>query len=285
MMKIDANGFAGTGDEIQSMEGFFIDMQKDIKKEKLSSPEQVKFFIDKFFNWFGEKWFSWTNKTDLVKRLKWCQENPWRKEVADVLYYSIVWQICHSFGRVHIPAQFESALLTWKDFFKNNLDTILQPDILTHSFGSVSYRNDYNNYSPKIERWEDCVRFLDKDLRQVSIAQLSNEERKIFQQDAKKFTTDQNYLNSSLYKLADDIEKNGGEKNKFKNLAQTTPSIDPNRKPPPGKVTWAKIKNAQVIDKVRQILEGKSIDTSENNYVPEYDPYDEPEYDPYGGGI
>jgi hypothetical protein len=54
------------------------------------------------------------------------------------------------------------------------------------------------------------------------------------------------------------------------------------KKPTPSKVTWAKIKNAQVIEKVRQILEWKQIDTSENNYVPEYDPYDD---DPYDGGI
>ena len=56
MMKINDNGFAGKdGDEIQCMEGFFSDMQKDIPKGKLDSSQQVKFFMDKFFNRFGEK--------------------------------------------------------------------------------------------------------------------------------------------------------------------------------------------------------------------------------------
>ncbi len=56
MMKIDSGGFATKdGDEKQSMQGFFDDMQKEIPRDTLTSPEQVKFFVDKFFNWFGEK--------------------------------------------------------------------------------------------------------------------------------------------------------------------------------------------------------------------------------------
>jgi hypothetical protein len=50
------------------------------------------------------------------------------------LYYSIVGQICHSFGRVSIPDEFHDALSAWKDFFKNNLNMILQPSTLSASF-------------------------------------------------------------------------------------------------------------------------------------------------------
>jgi hypothetical protein len=50
------------------------------------------------------------------------------------LYYSVVGQISESLGRGTMPSELENALIAWKDFFKTNLDTILQPDILTSSF-------------------------------------------------------------------------------------------------------------------------------------------------------
>jgi len=277
MMKINNDWFAGKdGDEIQCMEGFFTDMQKDIPKTKLDSPQQVKFFMDKFFNRFGEKWFSWTNKTDLVKRLKWCQKNAGKKEVNDILYYSIVGQVCSSFGHASIPPQFEGALLVWKDFFQNNLDTILQPDILTHSFGSPSYLNDYTTSAPELLSWESCVNLLDRDLKQAYMMTASPEEKKAFNAVTAKMKNE-NILNRPLYDLADKLYRDTRTPNRFRSSADAHESNN-TKKPTSSKVTWAKIKNAQVIDKVRQILEWKQLPTSENDYVPE-DPYE----DPYDG--
>jgi hypothetical protein len=37
------------------MQGFFSDMKKSIDTNAHKSPDKVKFYLDKFFNWFGEK--------------------------------------------------------------------------------------------------------------------------------------------------------------------------------------------------------------------------------------
>lgn len=272
MMKIDSGGFATKdGDEKQSMQGFFDDMQKEIPRDTLTSPEQVKFFVDKFFNWFGEKWFSLNKKTELIKRLKWCQQNPNKKEVNDVLYYSIVGEICSSFGHAHIPDQFQNALLVRKDFFKNNLNTILEPNILIHSFGSPSYKNDYDKYEPILEPREDCVKLLDKDLRQAYMYGLPQDQKKLVNQGLVKLKKE-NYLNFRLYDLAEKMYRDTGLPNRFKDSADSESRVAP-KKTTSAKATWAKIKNAQVIDKVRAILEGKPIIDSEedNELPPEYE--------------
>jgi len=259
MMKFDTGGFAGKDtDEIQTMEWFFRDMKEAVKQNTFNkSPEQIKIFMDKFFNRFEEKWFSWTEKTDLIRRLKRCQKNPGRKEVDNVLYYSIVWKICNSFGHVHIPTEFEDALLAWTDFFKHNLNTILQPDIIVRSFSGNSYEDDYKKYEPQLELREDCVNILDKDLRQAYMYGLSQDQKKPLHQYQAKLKS-KTYLNAELYDLADKLSKNCNKENRFRG------SIGEMKKPKSSaKVTWAKIINTTVVDKVRAILEGTPLTSDE----------------------
>ena len=200
MMKFDQNGFAGKdGDEIQTMKWFFADMKDAIPGKKVTSSEEVKFFLEKFFNRFDEKWFSLNNKTTLIKRLKRCQQHAWRKEVDDVLYYSVVGQICDSLGRVQIPDELHDALLSWKDFFKHNLSTILQPDVIASTFGWASYKQDYNRYTPELEPWENCVNILDRDLKQAYLITLPPDQRKLVNQNLTKLKSNQNYLNSHFF--------------------------------------------------------------------------------------
>jgi hypothetical protein len=167
----------------------------------------------------------------LIKRLKWCQKNPHNKEVNNILYYSIVGQVCSSFGRASIPPQFEGALLVWKDFFQNNLDTILQPDILTQSFGSPSYRNDYNAATPELLPWESCVNLLDRDLKQAYMLTLSQEEKKAVNTISAKMKNE-NILNRPLYDLADKLSRDTSIPNRFRSSTDVH-----DKKPTPSKVT------------------------------------------------
>jgi hypothetical protein len=56
MIKIDENGFAGKdGDTKEDMKRFSEKMQEAIPKGKIDSQEQIKFFLGKFMNRFGER--------------------------------------------------------------------------------------------------------------------------------------------------------------------------------------------------------------------------------------
>jgi hypothetical protein len=149
-------------------------------------------------------------------------------------------------------------LIAWKDFFKTNLDTILQPDILTSSFWWTSYLQDYNKAQPKFEPRESCINLLDRDLKQTYFFQLNPEQRK--QMNLKyQHVKSKEYLNGSLYELADKMERNFSIWNRFKNDVTTDMPSSPKNSSTtkPNKATWAKIKNTEVVDKVRRILEGK----------------------------
>lgn len=145
--------------------------------------------------------------------------NPGREEVKDILYYSIVGQVCSNLGRVSIPDEFQDALISWKDFFQNNLDMILQPSILSTSFGGVSYKQDYEKYTPKLELRENCVNLLDRELKQSYMFQLPHEQRKLVNQNLTKLKSNKNYLNADLYDLADKLSKDCGIDNRFRKSA------------------------------------------------------------------
>ncbi len=279
MMKFDNSGFAGkNGDEIQTMEWFFSDMKKEIPTHKLSSSEQVKFFLDKFLNRFEEKGFSGQQKTEFIKRLKYCQEHPNDPGVDTILYYSIVGQICSSFHRFHLPSQFEGALLSWKDFFKNNIHTILHKDIIVSSFGGLSYYEDYQRMKPQLESREVASSLLDKYDSQLYINSFPTKEQKEAARKHKQLIkrVDGPYINGSLYELADGLERNNVLTNRFKIFSQASTATK-KESTTPVKPTWAKIKNPEVIEKVRRILEGKPLeDENPEEYMPSIvddDPY------------
>ncbi len=221
MMRFDNNGFAGKdGDEIQTMQGFFNDMKDSIPRKE-RSPEEVKIFMNKFFNWFEEKGFSGSNKTEFLKRLKYCQTYPHNPEVDDILYYSIVGQVCSSFNRFYLPDEFRGALEAWKDFFKANLDTILTQDIVESSFGGASYYEDYKRIIPEFEPWNTASPLLDKFESQMYIATLPTQEEKDAAREKKRQLGRSGgpSINGSLYTLAENLERNNVLiPNKFKNI-------------------------------------------------------------------
>ena len=274
MIRIDQYGFAGKdGDEKQNMESFSKEMQKSIPTGVEKSEAKVNFFVEKFFNWFAT--FSWTKKTELLKRLMRCSQHPKSPEVDDILYYSIVGEIISSVAShdAHMPEELEWALNAWKDFFKNNLDTILRPDVVGSGFGN-QYKADVINFSkpqnkPELAPWEDASSLLDRQDSNMYIATLPTNEQKVQARAQKQMLKRPNgkYINGSLYELAEQLTKKCSwfQNNRFKisNENKESPKI------PPAKATWAKIKNAGVTEKVRQILEGKPIEETTDDYIPE----------------
>lgn len=278
MIKFDAWGFAGkTWDEKEDMKRFSEKMQNAIPSQAIGSQEKVKFFLDKFFNRFGEK-FSWTKKIELLKRLKYCQENKWKPEVDDVLYYSIVWEIVSVLAPNNStpPDELSWALWAWQNFFKENIDTILQTDMISSCFGGPSYKDDYVTSKPKLKPRKDCISLLDRDLKQTAMLGLSPEQKRLINEDNKKLKSDKNWLNVPLYDIADKLYRNCGITNRFKNSVDTARPGSHIPKSSPPKATWANIRNPEVIESVRRILEGKAPeeeDPDEDAIMYDYDPY------------
>ena len=280
MIKFDNWGFAGKdGDEIQNMRAFSEKMQEAIPKWKLDSHEQTKFFVKKFFNRFGEKWFAWNNMTEFLKRLKWCNNQKWSMEQDDVLYYSIVGEIINhsASNNANPPIELLWALWAWKDFFKDNLDTILQPDVITSCFGGAQYKYDYDKSQATLEPRETSWFILDREESSVYMYGLPKEERALVTQKKRDLGNENKYLNKKLYTLAEDLgRKCWWFPNRFRqDVHQQKKDLvkkNPNQKNT--KATGAKIKNTQVIEQVRQILEGKQPEEIDNGYIPE-NPYDD----------
>lgn len=271
MIHIDQDGFAGkNGDEKYNMEEFSKEMKDAIpSNESISSETKVDFFVKKFFNRFSV--FSWTKKTDFIKRLMWCQKNKWRPEVDDIMYYSVVGEIISSISKppAHVPEELEWALNAWKDFFVNNMEIILRPSIIASSFGP-QHVSDLAK-APLLEPWANAAILLDREDKSTAMYWLSKDEQKPLK-DTQQRLRNPNYINKPLYDLADMLYKRCWVTNRFKKDAgnyANKEAVNHNATSTQiKKATWAKIKNPKVIEQVRQILEGKNIEEEPDQYPP-----------------
>lgn len=269
MIKINEEWFAAKDwDEKQNMQAFSQEMENVIPQKKLGSSEQIKFFLGKFFNWFGER-FSWSKKIELLKRLKWCNDpaNVWTQDANDILYYSIVWEIIQSLSSrdTNPPHELLWALDAWKNFFKNNLDTIIHnDDVLTSAFG-IQAKTDLDKYTPQLESWETATPLLDREESMLYLTTLGKEQKAMAMQKKRTMSnTNSNYLNKPLYDLAERLAmKCSWFSNRFKKDVR---AYKKDKYIP--KATWAKINNPETIEQIKRILEGKP--PLEDDNVPEY---------------
>ena len=268
MIKFDKNGFAGqNGDEIQNMKAFSENMETAVPKNKIRSPETVKFFVGKFFNRFGERWFSWLKMTEFLKRLKWCKQNPWSPETETILYYSVVWEILNSLGwnEASPPDELIGALWAWKLFFQNNLESILQSEVITSCFGWSQYLDEYNKITPKLKDRALAIPLLDKDENQLLLQSSNQIERKqVAAQKHDLLSPKYNYINPSLFATAETLSKKcSWYPNRFKKAYyQDKKTNIPSQ---PSKATWAKITNPSTVDQIRQILSGNSLEEDDSD--------------------
>lgn len=272
MIKFDKWWFAGKdGDEIQNMRAFSENMQKAIPSDQLKSQETVKFFVSKFFNRFGERWFSWNRMTEFLKRLKWCKQHKWSSEVSDIMFYSVVWEIISSMAwhEATPPDELMWALGAWQTFFQNNIDNILQPDVISSCFGWSQYKANYEASDPKLESRETSSVLLDQTDYYMYSSTLNKEEKLLANAKKNTLTKNRDYLNKDLYLLADGLSKKCSWFNNRFRKPPEEPQKNITSTSTRSKATWAKIKNSDVTEKVRQILEGKQIDeNNSDDYVP-----------------
>jgi len=258
------------GDEIQNMKAFS-DKMRDVIPQGQESPSNVEFFIEKFFNRFWDKWFAGDGKVKLIQRLKRCQAHPW-SDADDVLEYGIVGEIlnvlCHH--DTNVPDELFGALRAWKTFFANNLGTILNSNVISSAFGP-QYVSELDRPLLVLESWDTAAILFDNEAKYFYNQTLDKTGKQIMNDKFRRLKNSKKYLNSSLYTLADQLERKClWFSNRFKidpesireTVMKTTPAV---------KNTWAKIKNIDTINEVKNILENKPTnETDDEGYIPMY---------------
>ncbi|MEI7919479.1 MAG: hypothetical protein WCH65_04715 [bacterium] len=123
------------------------------------------------------------------------------------MYYGIVGEIVESLSHNATPPdELTDALNAWKDFFKNNMTTILQSDVVS-VFGPQA-KSDVEKYTPKLEPWETAARLLDREDKQMYMYSISRDpEKKAQATEIQRTMKNRNYLNPPLYMLAEQLEK------------------------------------------------------------------------------
>lgn len=256
VIKYTDGAFAGKDkDEIQSMQGFWSEVAKKIPKGK-ESDAQVHYFLKKFINRFEERWFSDNDRSIFLRRLKTAQQEMAKgraQQAEDILRYTIIWTIIKNSWRWGVPPELVAGLEWFKNFFKNNLDTILKPATVSDTMG-MQYIGDADKPYVCGNRAE-YVEVSDPSL----LVGLSPQERKLKWELRKKFKNPE-YVNEELFKLAERLQRDYGISNRFKSYyinKKETSSSSPEFSAP--KATGAKIKNPHIVQKVKDILEGKNL--------------------------
>lgn len=241
-------------DEIQSIQSFWKEVGNSIPKWK-ESDAQVEYFLRKFINRFEDKGFSDNDRTIFIRRLKTASDEIKKgntKQAEDILRYTIVGTIVKNSWRGWVPPELRSWLEWFKDFFRNNLDTILKHRMVADTMWS-QYADDAGKPYICWNRAE-YVEVSDPSLR----LGLSQQERKEKWELKKKFKNPE-YVNDELFKLAERLQRDYWVPNNFKTYYNNAKKItEVSKKSASAKATWAKIKNsAEVVEKVKRILEGK----------------------------
>lgn len=241
-------------DTIQAMQEFWSQVSKSIPKGK-ENPDSVVFFLKKFENWFGARWFSDNERSVFVRRLAAIKNCTNKREAEDMLRYTIVGTITARSGSGWVPSQLLAGLDAFKNFFKSNLDTILKPDVIEKTFG-IQYKDDVNN-AYEVWNWSEYVEVADRDLYQSTIFSASPDERKRINEIKKRLSLSQ-YIHKDLYMLAEKLEKNYWQPNRFKEYSnlwkvdtkkQLSETLVPNH--------WVRVKNKETLGKLKDILENK----------------------------
>lgn len=241
-------------DTIQAMQEFRSEVAKSIPNTK-QGPSAVEFYLKKFDNWFGARWFSDSERVIFIKRLAAIQNCKNPREAEDMLRYTIVWTITARSGSWWVPSQLIAGLNAFKGFFKANLDTILDPDMIEKTMW-VQYKEDAR-IPLKVGNWSDYVEVADRDLYQSILFSTSPEERKILSRKKSEFSSPK-YINRDLYELAQKLERNFWVPNRFKEYYQEkidtkkelTSTLNSNR--------WVRVKNKEVLGKIKDVLENKN---------------------------
>lgn len=267
MTSLKKEWFNGSnGDEIQNMKAFSNNMKDAIPSTK-ESPANVQFFLEKFFNRFGDRWFAGDGKTKLIQRLKRCKTHPW-SDADDILEYSVVGEILNVLCNhdTNVPDELLGALRAWKKFFANNLDTILHSSIVSSAFGP-QYVGELDKPLLLLEPRNTAAMLLDAEAKYFYNQTLDKTGKQMMNDKYRTLKNSKKYLNASLYTLADQVEKKCiWFSNRFKKDPEEIKKTAMKSSATSAKATGAKIKNTDVTNEVRNILEGTPVEEEPDIY-------------------
>jgi hypothetical protein len=262
-------------DEKQSIQQFRQEVAKSIPKSK-ESEFNVEFILKKFLNRFGEKWFQDSQRWEFLRRLRTVKEMwPSTQGTDDILRYSIVWLIIKNSWTWQVPDELTKWLEAFKDFFKNNLDTILNPNMIEKTMWRQYIEDSQNPY--KVWDWQEYVSIADP---AILITYSPQERKELWIGTKSRELKDDNHINKNLYDLAMQLYKSNWIQNRFKksynkldtiNLqnknAELVSTLDPK---------WIKVKNPKILNKTKKELQSNlsNTDYDEDNSFDYYNNYD-----------
>lgn len=235
---------------------------KSIPKSKLNDENQVIYILKKFMNRFEQRGFNVEWKRFLIRSLKTIkeEENKWNTEwLEEMLWYLIVGNVVESSGNHQPPNDLISWLEAFKEFFKNNKDTILKSNVVEQGIGNI-FVSELDKKPLKLAPWDEYI-----DIAKNKFVMWENaQERKRRSDKQKLYRWNNLYINEEIYKLATNIERKNHIPNMFdkyfslekkKTTSQKLQeALDPK--------TTVKLKNSEIIEKALR----KTSWNSDQNY-------------------
>ncbi|AHB41745.1 hypothetical protein P148_SR1C00001G0958 [candidate division SR1 bacterium RAAC1_SR1_1] len=247
-------------DEIQGIQTARSRIAKDIPRKEIKDKNQVIYLLKKFMNWFEGRGFNTEEKKFLVRTLLTAKEeiNKGHGQSADeMLWYVTVGNIVKNSGNGQAPDELINGLEAFKDFFKNNLNTILESDVIEQSLGSM-YLEAKNKGAFEVGPWEE---YVDLTKNKFFIGR-SKEENKIRNEKQKKYKNPE-IINEKIYEIAKQVNQRNHIENKFDRYfnLDATKTISEKLHETLEKKN-IRFKNPETAGKIRHILSEK--DNSEN---------------------
>jgi len=251
---------------------FWNEVSRQMPRWKMASSAQIEFYLKKFLNRFGGLGFDGNNRTMFIRRLLIAQRELKKgksREVEDLLRYSINGTILSNNGwsKWLPPEEFKNGLDAFKNFFKNNLDTILDKEMINKTMWKF-YEKDLDVKSELGDRWE-YVKVSDPSLS----FGVPPDERKENSEKRKKYKS-ADFLNEKLYELAKSLDRSNIEQNRFRDYFKSNNNQKTNNTRSDLSYAlspkWARIKNVDpnLKENIKNTLEWKSNDddnTTERN--------------------
>lgn len=248
-------------DEIQGIQTARNRIAKEIPKKQLDDKNQVIYLLKKFMNWFEGRWFNTEEKKFLIRTLLTAKEEIKKgnsQSADEILWYVIVWNIVKNSGNQQAPDELINWLTAFKDFFKNNIDTILESDVIEQGFSGSMYLEAKNKWAFEVGDREE---YIDLTKNKFFIWR-SKEENKIRNEKQKKYKNPE-IINEKIYEIAKQVNQKNHIENKFDKYfnPNSTKTISDKLHETLEKKS-VRFKNPETAGKIRHILSGK--DNSEN---------------------
>lgn len=238
-------------DEIQGIQTARNKISQEIPRNEIKDDNQIIYILKKFMNWFEWRWFNTEEKKFLIRALLTVQEEFKKgnnESANEILRYMIVGNVVKNSGNGQAPNELINGLEAFKEFFKSNLNSILQPHIIEKGINGM-FVEELSKGPYKVASWEEYA-----DLEENKIFFWSKEENKRRSENRKKYNIDQIYINKKMYMLARQIEQRNHIGNKFKEHINTEQKSTSEKLHYTLKQNDIRIKNPEVIEKVKRKL-------------------------------